>query len=281
MRHILFLAAGLAVGIIGSILFLQSMPPEEGSAEEKVVQLEADLKKAENRIAALRGADPEGRRRPGRTLADGTRSIAENIRDGKAVTPDDIFRATQPLLRDLSPIFERMRTKELQKQTDTIAGELARKYALSQAQQESLKKWLDQRAIDESKRYAALLSQKGTKTEDLAKAMMNVRLEDGLENFMASTISGEKLAKFRADQMMQKVDSVQSEADMKVERLDRIVNLDETQRGQIFGLMARGARDFDPAMRFEGLGTETAALSTGKSKQDAITSILRPDQLKA
>jgi hypothetical protein len=65
---------------------------------------------------------------------------------------------------------------------------------------------------------------------------------------------------------------------MKVTRLDAIVSLDDAQRGEVFGVMARGARDFDPAMQFEGLGTDRGALATGQSKQDAVLAVLRPDQ---
>ncbi len=281
MRPFIPLVVGLAIGVAGAVLFLQSMPPKEGSAEERAGKLEVELKRAENRVAALEGADPRGRRRPGRTLADGARSIAENIRDGKPVTPDDVFRATQPLIRDLGPLFDRMRVKELQRQSDTKAGELARKYSLNPAQQESLKKWLDQKAVDDAKQFTDLVSQEGTKLEDLAKASMKVQVDDGLETFMEATLSGEKLAAFQSDRMLKKVGSVQQEADMKVTRLDGIVGLDDTQRGQIFGVMARGARDFDPTMQFEGLGTDAGALTSGKSKQDAVLAVLRPDQREA
>ena len=281
MRPIIPLLIGLAVGIAGAVLFLQSMPPKEGSAEERVDKLEVELKKASNRVAALEGADPHGRRRPGRTLADGMRNIADDLRTGKPVTPDDVFRATQPFIRDFSPLFDRMRVRELQRQSDTKAGELARKYSLNPTQQESLKKWLDQKAADDAKRYTDLVSQEGTKLEDLAKAPSNVRVDDGLEKFMETTLSGDKLTTFKSDRMLEKVGSVQQEADMKVTRLDNIVGLDETQRGPVFGVMARGARDFDPAMQFEGLGTNTAALSSGKFRQDAIIAVLRPEQRQA
>lgn len=281
MRPLIPLIAGLAIGVAGAILFLQSMPPKEGSAEERVDKLEAELKKANNRVAALEGADSQGRRRPGRTVKDGLRNIAEDIRDGKPVTPDDVFRATQPLIRDLSPLFERMRAKELQRQSDTRAGELARKYSLTEAQQESLRKWLAQNAADEAKAYTDLISQEGTTMEDMAKAAFQFGRNDGLDKFMEGTLQGEKLAAYKTNRMLEKVDSVQQEADMKVTRLDNIVSLDDTQRGQVFGVMARGARDFDPAMQFEGLGTDTAALPPGKSKQDAILAVLRPDQRDA
>jgi hypothetical protein len=281
MRPLLTLFVGLAVGIAGAILFSQSMPPKQGSAEERVAKLEFELKRANNQFAALEGADPSGRKRPGRTLGDTARGIAENIRDGKPVTPDDVFRATQPLIRDLAPLFDRIRVRELQRQSDAKAGEIARKYSLNPAQQESLKKWLDQNAADEAKRYTDLISQDGTRLEDLAKASNDIRVNDGLDNYMESTLQGEKLAEFKSTRMLEKVENVQREADMKVTRLDDIVGLDDTQRGQVFGVMARGAQDFDPAMQFEGLGTDTGALSSGKSKQEAILAVLRPEQRQA
>lgn len=281
MRPIIPLVIGLAIGIAGAVLFLQSMPPKEGSAEERVDKLEAELKKANNRVAALDGADPHGRRRPGRTTKDGVRSIFEDYKDGKPITPDDVLHAFQPFLRDVSPLFDRIRVRELQRQSDAKAGELARKYSLTASQQESLKEWLDQNAVDQAKRYTDLVTQEGTTMEDLAKASADVRVDDGLEQFMKTTLSGDKLTAFKSDRMLEKVGSVQQEADMKVTRLDSIVGLDETQRGQVFGVMARGARDFDPAMQFEGLGTDNAALSSGKSKQDAILAVLRPEQRQA
>ncbi|MEO5711926.1 MAG: hypothetical protein ABIT37_00410 [Luteolibacter sp.] len=279
MRPYLFLAIGHLVGGAGAVLFIQSMPPKEGSAEERTVKLEAELKSANNRLAAMEASDPHGRKRPGRTLKDGARDIFQDLRDGKPVTPDDVFRATQPLIRDLSPIFERMRAKEQQRRVDAMAGELARKYSLTGPQQESLKKWLEQKATDDAKRYTDLISQDGAKLEDMGKASYEFKLDDGLDQYMANNLSGDKLATFKSDRMLEKVEKVQQEADMKVSRLDGIVGLDDSQRGQIFGVMARGARDFDPAMQFEGLGS--GALTTGKSKQDAILSVLTPQQREA
>ena len=281
MRPILFLAVGLLVGVAGAVLFVQSMPPKEGSAEERAAKLEVELKSANNRVAALEAADPHGRRRPGRTLADGARSIAEDLRDGKPVTPDDIFRATQPLLRDLSPLFNRMRIRDEQRKVDAMSGEIARKYGLNPTQQESLKKWFDQKAVEDADRFDKLVTQEGVRMQDVMEASRDVRPGEGLDRFMESTLQGDKLAAFKSDRMLEKVASVQREADMNVTRLNSMVNLDETQKGQVFGVMARATKDFDPAMQFEGLGTDTAPLASGKSKQDAILSVLRPEQRQA
>lgn len=278
IKKALPLAVGLVVGAIGSIMFLQSMPPPAGSPEERIEELERKLKQSGDRVAALEALDPHGSRRPGRTLRDNVRSIADDLRDGKAVTPDDIFRATQPLIRDLAPVFNRIRVKELQQQSDTMAGEMARRYSLSPTQQAALKTWLHQKAEAESKRYFDIVQQQGATLEDLSKASNDIRLDDGLENFMSGILPADKLATFNQDRMNEKVESVQREADRKVEQISGVVELDEDQRGRLFGLMARGARDFDPAMSFEGMGTENAPYSNTESKTAAIMSVLRSDQ---
>ena len=108
---------------------MESLPGVEGSPEERAHQLELELKRAQNRIAALEAADTSRELRGGnagksdaagdsekqrspRTFADGARSIGEDIRDGRPVSPDDIFRTSKPFLRDLAPLFDRMRVKQ-------------------------------------------------------------------------------------------------------------------------------------------------------------------------
>ena len=281
LRPALTLCIGLAVGVAGAILFMQSLPPKEGSTEEKFQKLEVDLKRANNQLAAHEAADPHGRRRPGRTLKDGARDIVEDLRDGKPVTPDDVFRAAQPLMRDLNPLFSRMRLRDQERRIDTMTGELSRKYSLDPSQQESLKIWLNQNAVAQSENFDRLMLQDGVRFEEFMEASRDLRPDEGLEKFMEQTLRGEKLAAFKSDRMLERVERVQQEADMKVTRLDEVVGLDDSQRGQVFGVMARGARDFDPAMGFEGLDTDNSALTSGSSKQDAVLAILRPEQREA
>lgn len=274
------LVIGLLVGGVGVTLFQDSMPGAEGSAKERANKLEGELKSAQNRITALEAADPQGRRRPGRTFADGARRIGEDIREGKPVSPDDIFRASQPLMRDLSPLLDRMRIRQQKQLVDSKVGELARKYDLTPAQQESLKQWFDQKAEDDSKCYNDLVLQDGTRLQDLMKASMETRPDEGLDDFMAKTLSGEKLATFQTERMAERANQVQQEADRRVQRLDNIVTLDDKQRDQVFGIMARNSKHYDPAMALEG-GVGDIQNVSGGSPREAVLSVLRPDQRAA
>ncbi len=64
---------------------------------------------------------------------------------------------------------------------------------------------------------------------------------------------------------------------MKVQRLNALVELDEAQRDQVFGIMARGSREYDPEMVIEGARGEIGA-TPGGDRQAAMLALLRPDQ---
>jgi hypothetical protein len=280
IRPLIPLVIGLAVGGVGATLFQQSMIGEKDSPEARAARMEVELKKANNRIAALE-ADPRTRRnKPGRTFTDGARNIAEDIREGKAVSPEDIFRAMQPLMRDLSPLFDRMRIRGEKQRIEQMSGEFARKYDLSANQQDALRRWFEAKSEENAKQWSALVGQEGTRLEDVMKAAQDIRPDDGLDQFMERTLSGEKLSQFKSERMTERAERVQRHADSKTERLDAIVDLDDAQRDQVFGIMARGSRDYDPAMKLEGAAGEIGA-APGGNHQQAMLSILRPEQREA
>jgi hypothetical protein len=290
VRSLIPLFIGLAVGGIGAISFRDSMPGAKGSPEERANRLELQLSRAEKQIAALEKASARGEgnsaarsaedRRRGRTFADGARNIAEDLRAGRPVTPDDLFRASKPLMRDLAPLFDRIRLKEQQRAIDRMTGELARKYDLDGPQQEALKQWFEKKAGEESQRWQNLVEADGTRLEDMIRATRDVRPDEGIESVMTNILPPEKLAKFKSERLAERAERVQHEADMKVQRIDSIVSLDEGQRDQIFGIMARGSRDYDSSMALEGPQGQIP-VTQGGDTHTAMLATLRPEQRAA
>ncbi len=291
-RFLVPLAVGLALGATGAVLFLQSMAGEEGSAEEQVRRLEVELQHAKNRLAALeasqgapqnstgllaRIANPQSRRE----LTDGTRQLAEDIRAGRPVSPDDIFRASQPLLRDLAPLFDRMRIKEQRSVIDAMTGELTRKYRLSPEDQTELKNWFQQKAEQNAEEWNALLARKGTSLLDLARASRTMRIDADLDSFLPGLLDPKQQAEFAAERMAARDKRVQAEADQKVQQLNAITSLDELQRDQIFGIIARSSRDYDASMILQGSQGQVISTAPVTDRESAILSVLRPDQRKA
>jgi hypothetical protein len=125
-----------------------------------------------------------------------------------------------------------------------------------------------------------MVARDGTTLEDLMKATRDVRPDAGLDTFMPTILHGEKLEQFRSERLTERAQRVESEADMRVQRLDGIVGLDEAQRDQVFGIMARNSRDYDPQMVLEGTGGQISAAPTGNA-QEAMLAVLRPEQRAA
>ena len=287
LRSIIPLVLGLVVGGVGAFLFLDSLLGTEGSAKARADRLELELKRAQNRIAALEAGDSRtsllskirggGRKR---TLQDGARDIAHDLREGRPVSPDDLFRASKPLLRDLAPLFDRVRLKQQQQIIDSMTGELARKYGLNADQQAQLKQWFEGKAKEEAERWKELVGAEHTTIEDLMRASRDVRPDKGLDGFMEGVLSGDKLAAFKTERMTERAQRVESQADMKVQRLDAVVGLDETQREQVFAIMARNSPDYDPSMRLEGASGQIGVAPT-ENAREAMLAVLRPEQRAA
>ncbi len=279
LRTAVPLLIGLAIGGTGAALFRDSLPGAEGSPEKRAARLEVELKEAQNRLAALESG-PRARRKPGEDFMFGARRIAEDVKEGRMVDPDDVFRAFQPFVRELAPLFDRMRVREQQRMIDRMTGELSRKYDLSPSQQKTLKDWFRHKAEIEAKRWSDLVGAPGTTLEDLARESPKTRADDGLDEVMAGMLQGDKLAEFKETRMNERVQRVQNHADTRVQRLDDIVDLDETQRDQVFGIMARSSPDYDPGMQLEGEAGDIGT-TPGGSPRDAMLSVLRPEQREA
>jgi hypothetical protein len=173
-----------------------------------------------------------------------------------------------------------MRVRDQMRRVDSMTGELARKYDLNDGQQAALKAWFEQKAEADAKVWSDLVASDSASLEDLARASRDIRPDEGLDAFMATQLSGQKLADFQTERMTERAGRVQQEADLRVQRLDGIVKLDDAQRDQVFGIMARGSRDYDPAMKLEGIGGDIGA-TPGGGTHDAMLSVLRPDQRAA
>jgi len=268
---------GLAVGGLGVGLFQHSRPGEAGSLEKQIQHLESELQQARTRIAALEETRPRAARSPAQTAYDRGRAIAQRLRDGIPVSSDDLFRAAQPLLRDMSPLFERIAEQKFKQQADSLIGELARKYDLNPNQQDTLQKWFSEKSRADRKKWNDLISSDDTTYLQLVKSMRNDRTDEGMDPVMEGLLKGPQLEAFKAERLEERAQRVQQFADMQVQRINNIVRLDPAQTDRLFGIMAQSSPDYDASIRLEGATGEIAPANM--HPRDALKSVLRPDQL--
>ena len=276
-RSVLPLVVGLLVGGLGVGLFQHSKPGKEGSPEARIQHLESELQQARTRIAALGENRPRSSRTPAQVAYDRGREIAERLREGRPVSSDDLFRAAQPLLRDMSPLFERLSDQKSRQQADSVIGELARKYDLNAGQQQTLQDWFRQKTRANRKKWTDLLSDDDATYMQLVKTMRNDRIDEGLDPVMEGLLRGPQLETFKAERLEERAQRVQQFADMHVQRINGIVQLDPAQTDRLFGIMAQSSPDYDASIRLEGVTGEIAPANL--HPREALRSLLRPNQI--
>jgi hypothetical protein len=278
MRAPVFLVVGLVAGIAGAVLFQQSFPPPAGSVEEKLDGLERELDRTRVLLAAAEARAPRPEASTQQKFSRGVRSILEEWKAGREVDLEEFYMAMRPAMRDLSPLFERMKKRELRKQHEFVLQELTRKYKLTPAQQAVVQAWQKKKIESDVAAYRELNANDNVSFIEMIKGSSLPRPTDGLDEVMAQTLTEPERTRYQKERMNERLNQVQAEADRRVTRLHDMVGLDDAQQDQVFALMARSSRDFDPSMQFEGLSADTTPLPPGESRDQAIRALLRPEQ---
>lgn len=272
LRPVLPLVIGLVVGGFGVSLFRSSLPGPEGSAQEQADRLADQLKQAQRQIFLLESGS---RRRDGAPLTDGLRTLAGDLNNGKPVSPEDVLRRIQPLLRELAPLLARLREQQYQGILGGKVVEYSQKYGLDEAQQKQLAAWMKQRGAEDAKSWSRLIGSDSVSLAELEKQTRSSPPNRGIEEFMATQLDGENLAKFQDDLKAQKSWEVKRDANGKTEQINRAVQLDDDQRRKVFGIMARSSDSYDPSVDVPGANEGSG---TG---MEAALKVLRPEQRSA
>lgn len=262
------------VGAAGSYFFQQTQTAPEGSERAKIETLEHELKLAKTRNDELEAKDLPGRMR--RTAKGGVKDLAKMFRDGEKVTPDDILQSSKPLLRDISPLFERMQKMSMDEQVDSMLGKYAREYGLNESQQKELRQMLKAETDSAAKAYMNALTGEKSSVEDINLASRGLDIEKSVDGFMTKTLTGETLDTYQKKRLAEKAAKVQTIADRKIQRLNELVTLDEAQEGKVFQILAKRSPDYDAKMQFGGINNDSATYPT--DTREAVLSVLRPEQ---
>ena len=267
IRQSLGLVSGLAIGIIGAVLFQQSLPPAEGSVEQRLEEVEKELRIEQQKVKALEADGKVLRSR--RTPRDEMRFIAERIKRGEDISLDDVFRVMKPALRDLAPLLDRIREVEQENRFDAISGEFARKYGLSEQMREDLRQWLIAKGEENTQEFMNVIHSETSGFVDFIR--VNRFDEDdveGLDTFMESRLEGESREEFMADRLEERITSVEAEADRRLQRLGDVVGgLEDDQVDDMFvGARARGSKKYQDGMEIGVEGADTSRLRAGRSR---------------
>ena len=280
VTSLLLFSGGAGLGMVGLWTWQARQPtPATPTADLKPLQaqialLRSELETSRAKIAALEASAAAAKLVAGSQRFSGAKPEAP----AGPVDLNQVFEQAKPLLKSLSPMLDQWRKKGAKAWAEARVAELTKKYPLTADQQAAVKKWFEDKSDQESERGKSMMDQPGMTLDKLIASGRGQAPEDGLDEFMQSTLTADQLPAYQADRLHQRAGNVEKEATRKVDQLDKAVGLDEAQKDRVFGIMARSSRDYDASMQLEGLGSDTGAFESGQSRDEAIRSVLTPEQ---
>ncbi|MBK8038168.1 MAG: hypothetical protein IPK22_13710 [Verrucomicrobiaceae bacterium] len=276
---IISMLIGVLIGGTAVVMFDASFPPPEGSAEEKAAQLESELTRAQSRIAKLEAQIPAKGVDLAATARGGISDILDDIKQGRPVDLEKLHHRLKPALREITPLFDLLRRRELKKEHARIAAHMGEAYKLNEAQQKALQQWLDEQAAQDAEKFLQTAYGENSRLEDLVKSMKHLEPRRGMDEFMERTLTGQEKQRYVSDRLAERAVKLENDANNRLQRLHQAVPLDQAQQDRVFAIMARSSPDYDPRLQLDiPLGNDAAHIRPGADRAAAIMQVLRPDQ---
>jgi hypothetical protein len=276
MRTLLPLLAGLVIGALGVWLGRDSVLPPKKSPEARALELQAQLTEMRLRLAKIDPTQAREREDSGSTLGLGIRAALADVKAGRPVDLNGLYQAIKPLMRDLSPLFDKIRLANEKRHFEWLAGSMTREYGLNESQSQALKTFLFERGEANAKAFNELAFSGKATLNDMIQATRQQPYDSQTDSFMETLLQEPRRSAYRKAKLIERAERVQSDADAKVARLDNIVQLDESQKDRVFSIAARSSSAYSPDMRLEGV--EEGEPFRGGDRNQAINAVLRPEQ---
>lgn len=166
-----------------------------------------------------------------------------------------------------------------------IKGEVDKykeKLGLTDAQADSIKAKMAAMMKKNTEKFQAALDDGSRPMQEIMESQGDFWRNNNteIEAMLQDELTEDQYAQFERDQLQEKTERVQRSADSELARMDEALELSETQQDQVFDILVRESPEYDPAMAIEGAETSLPAAATaeGVSKDDAIRSVLSPEQ---
>lgn len=287
--NVLVLIAGIGIGIFAHAML---RPPERfvaaAAAEQEagwtvegndpdILKAQLELMAADNR--ALR-ADLNSARR-----YRSTRAVKELARSKGAKNASELIDYSKPIFREL--ILPELRANREQAIRDGVQKALkdrAERLNLSDEQLRLLEERLGyQQAAKLDELEKVLNDDESSLTEYFQKQWEQERGGDPkVDDIFLGVLDQEQQETYTEIRLEENAEQVTRDADRQLANLNNIVELDEDQQDAIFPVFARNSPGYREEMQFEGVDvTDTTAISEDTARDEAIQSVLRPDQMDA
>lgn len=274
-RILLPFLAGITLGAAVVLLWHQSADARTRAAlkqdgDAKVAQLQRDLASARSEVTAWQQ----------RLAAAGVDDspVKENVLDIQRILND-----ARPLMKTLTLMFGERRKEMTDRMIRGMASKLAEQMGLTEEQTEAMIAHFTALDAANFKKVKAMFDRKLT-IMDVFTVMNDMNPQKSMDAYVQQTMTPEQKASWENRKLETKAQQLERTANWKLERMSSSLKLDEAQKDQVFSILVKSNPDYDPSLGVEGVTGTTPdpadAIAAPLKEEDAIASVLRPEQMQ-
>ncbi len=270
-RILLPLLAGIALGAAVVLLWHQSADARTRAAlkqdgDAKVAQLQRELASARSEVTAWQQ----------RLEATGAEDAParENVLDIQRILND-----ARPLMKTLALMFGERRKEMTDRMIRGMASKLAEQMGLTEAQTEAMIAHFTALDAANFEKVKAMLDRKLT-ILDVFNVMNESNPQKTMDAYVQQAMTPEQKAAWENRKLETKAEQLERTTNWKLDRMSGALKLDEAQKDQVFSILVKTNPDYDPSLGIEGLTGTTPDTTIPLKEEDAIASVLRPEQMQ-
>jgi Spy/CpxP family protein refolding chaperone len=208
----------------------------------------------------------------------------DNEGQDEDLNPEDAFAQilNSPQARSLMKQMAGAMTRGADRMIEGAVNEYGEKLNLTEAQSASIKAKMASLMEESSKKFQSELDDDSRSMREIMESQGDFwrNNEEDIEGILKEELSAEQFEQFERLQLEEDTENIQRRANWELGAIDRALDLSEAQEDQVFGILVRQSDDYDASMAIEGIETDLppAAIADDVSKEDAIRSVLTPEQ---
>jgi hypothetical protein len=287
--NVLVLIAGIGIGIFAHSMLrpserfaaAASAEQDEGwsvqTDDTEVLQTQLELMAIENRELK---SDLNSARR-----YRSSHAVRQLARNKGAKNASELIDYSKPIFRELIlPELRANREEAINDGVQQALAGLSERLNLTDDQLSILESRLrEQQAAKLDELERVLNDDESSLTEYFQKQWEQERGGDPeVDDIFLDVLDPEQQVAYTEVRLEENAVRVTEQAERQLDGLDRIVKLDESQKDAVFPVFARSAPGYREEMQFEGVAvTDTSPIAESADRDQAIESVLRPDQMEA
>ena len=273
-KVILSLTAGLLLGgsSVYAWMYLRGQSEAESAFTEALQKRDADLARMKASLTEARAAADSLRRRFDAAGLDAD-PVKENELDIQRLLND-----ARPLMKSLALMFGEQRKMMTEKWIRDMAGKLAAEMGLTEEQTNDMIAHFLKLDEENFAKIKAMLDRKLT-ILDVFSVMKDMNPQKSMDDYVMTKLTDEQKKSWENRKLESKAQQLERTANWQLERMSKSLNLDETQKDQVFDILVKKNPQYDPALSVEGVNAGVE-LDSGKSQDEAIAAVLREDQME-